>query len=180
MLEIGGQTLDLREAGGETDDQLLVWLPTSKTLLCGDNYYAAFPNLYTILGTRPRSTTTWIESLDAMRRLRPEVLVPSHTAPVIGAAEVLSTLRDYRDAIQWVRDQVFRGANAGLALDDVVASAALPPHLSKVPALQQLYGQSDWSARAVYTNTLGWFDGKAKNLYPLDDTTRANEFVKLL
>lgn len=179
-IEVGGVDIELVEAWGETDDQLFVWLPKSRALLCGDNFYAAFPNLYTIRGTRPRPTAHWIASLDAMRAKSPEILVPSHTGPVVGANNIQRALTVYRDGIQWVRDQVIRSANAGFSIDDVVKAAALPPHLANEPVLAERYGQVDWSARAIYGNTLGWFDGQAQNLYPLDADTRASHYIALL
>jgi alkyl sulfatase BDS1-like metallo-beta-lactamase superfamily hydrolase len=45
---------ELVEAHGETHDQLFIWLPRQRVLMPGDNYYRAFPNLYTIRGTTPR------------------------------------------------------------------------------------------------------------------------------
>lgn len=176
-LTIGGVSLGLVESHGETDDQLFVWLADRQTLLPGDNWYRAFPNLYTIRGSRPRPVDAWIDSLDAMRRMEPEVLIPSHTGPLVGAAAIQDELRAYRDGIQWVRDAVVRGANAGLPLERIVAEAALPPHLAQRPALKELYGQVDWSARALYGNELGWFDGMAHRLYPLPPPARSKLFV---
>ncbi len=179
-LTLGGRTLQLIEAHGETHDQLLVWLPDAGVLLPGDNWYRAYPNLYTLRGTRPRPVDDWIASLDGMRRLDPEILLPSHTAPVIGRAAVREELRDYRDGIQWVRDTVVRGANAGDDLDAITAAAALPPHLAAVPALGELYGQVDWSARAIYTNELGWFDEHPEALYPLPPDDEARRMIALM
>jgi alkyl sulfatase BDS1-like metallo-beta-lactamase superfamily hydrolase len=51
---VGGLTFLLKEAHGETHDQLFVWIPEKKALLPGDNYYESFPNLYSIRGTSPR------------------------------------------------------------------------------------------------------------------------------
>jgi alkyl sulfatase BDS1-like metallo-beta-lactamase superfamily hydrolase len=176
-LEFGGTVMELVEAHGETDDQLFAWLPASRTLLPGDNWYRAFPNLYTIRGSRPRPVDAWIASLDAMRRLEPAVLVPSHTGPLVGADAIAEELRAYRDAIQWVRDSVVQGANAGHSLPRIVRDSALPPHLAGRPSLAELYGRVDWSARALYGNELGWFDGKASGLLPLDSAARSELLV---
>ncbi|MCP4871206.1 MAG: MBL fold metallo-hydrolase [Proteobacteria bacterium] len=178
--EIGGVPIELHEAPGETPDQLFVWLPRQRVLMPGDNYYAAFPNLYTIRGDRPRPVEDWINSLDAMRRLDPEVLVPSHTVPVSGTAAVRDALRDYRDAIQWVRDQVVRGANEGLGPDAIAARTGLPPALAQRPGLREWYGQIDWSVKAMYANELGWFDGSAEDLYPLAPDDRAARELALM
>lgn len=179
-LTIGGRVIELIEAHGETHDQLFVWLPDVAVLMPGDNWYRAFPNLYTLRGTRPRPVDDWIHSLDAMRRYDPAVLLPSHTAPVIGQAEIRQTLRDYRDGIQWVRDSVVRSANAGADLDGVARAAALPPHLAAVPSLAELYGQVDWSARAIYTNELGWFDERPETLYPLPAEEEASRMIEMM
>ncbi|MEZ4267480.1 MAG: MBL fold metallo-hydrolase [Myxococcota bacterium] len=164
--EVGGVQIQLIEAHGETADHLMVWLPQLEALLVGDNFYAAFPNLYTIRGTRPRPVDAWIDSLDVMRGLDPALLVPSHTRAVVGREAVREALTDYRDAIQWLRDSVVRGANAGLTLDALVASVRLPEHLAASPNLDERYGQVDWSVRALYTGELGWFDGRTHALYP--------------
>ena len=175
---VGGTTFVLVEAPGETEDQLFVHLPDLGVLLPGDNWYHAFPNLYTIRGTRPRSVSRWIASLDAMRAREPEVLIPSHTAPVRGKESVAAALTAHRDAIQWVRDQVVRGANQGWDIDRVAAHAALPPDLAAVPSLAETYGQVDWSARAIFDAALGWFDGRVEELYPLHRSDIARRRVQ--
>ncbi len=96
-------------------------------------------------------------------------MVPSHTVPLIGKPTVSGALRDYRDAIQYLRDAVVRGANALEPLDAMVARIELPPHLASSPFLRELYGQVDWSVRAIYNQELGWFDGRADQLYPPED-----------
>lgn len=164
-LEVGGVRFELVEAHGETDDQLFVWLPAQRVLMPGDNVYRAFPNLYTIRGTRRRPVERWVASLDAMRRRRPAALVPSHTAPVVGEAEIEGVLRDYRDAIAYLHAAVVRAANAGEDVEAMAARVGLPAHLAGSPWLRELYGQVDWSARAIYGGELGWFDGDADELY---------------
>lgn len=179
-LTFGGVRIELVEAHGETHDQLFVWLPDERVLMPGDNYYRAFPNLYTIRGTAPRPVDAWIESLDQMRRRAPEHLVPSHTTPLHGRETILAALTRYRDAIQWVRDRVVAGANAGMRLAPLVESIGLPPALAADPALAPLYGQVDWSARAIYMNHLGWFDGSPEALYPMPEREQAARTVAMM
>jgi alkyl sulfatase BDS1-like metallo-beta-lactamase superfamily hydrolase len=49
-----------------------------------------------------------------------------------------------------------------------------------VPALTELYGQLDWSARAIYGNELGWFDGRPEALYPPEPAQAARRTVALM
>lgn len=179
-LNIGGVQLRLFEANGETQDQILIWLPEPKIAIAGDNIYKAFPNLYTIRGTSPRPVDEWIDSLDLVRRLGPEVLIPGHTAPLSGGAAIAKTVTTYRDAIQWVRDGTVRAANEGAAPSQIAERLKLPPHLANDPFLTETYGQVDWSIRALYDNTLGWFSGEANQLYPMDQTVAATREVALM
>jgi alkyl sulfatase BDS1-like metallo-beta-lactamase superfamily hydrolase len=179
-LTIDGLEIELVEAHGETDDQLFVWLPSERALFPGDNYYQAFPNLYTIRGTRPRPVEEWIHSLDHMRRREPELLVPSHTVPLHGRAKILEHLTNYRDAISSLRASVVQAANSGLSLGELADRAALPAHLAAQPYLLPLYGELHWSVRALYTNELGWFDGETAQLYPLPQRELAAREVGLL
>lgn len=177
---IGGVDFKLIEAHGETHDQLFVWLPAEKTLLPGDNIYAAFPNLYSTRGVPPRPVKDWIRSLEAMRALEPEYLVPSHTEPLIGKAVIRQTLTAYRDGIAFVHDSVIRMANAGYAPDDIARRIVLPPHLRDHPYLQEFYGTVPWSARGIYDGYLGWFDGNPTNLVRLHPRERAGRLLPLL
>lgn len=179
-LRFGNAELHLLEAPGETHDHLMVWLPQERVLLCGDNFYWAFPNLYTLRGTSPRPVDQWIKSIDLMRRLLPIHLVPGHTAPIHGEERIQEVLRNYRDAIQWVRDEVVRRANRGEKIEQIAARVELPQHLTEHPYIRELYGQVDWSARAIYTNHLGWFDGNPASLYPLAPETVARRELELM
>ncbi|MGH0029974.1 MAG: alkyl/aryl-sulfatase [Myxococcota bacterium] len=176
---IAGIEMVLVHAPGETNDQIFVWLPRMKALLPGDNVYKAFPNLYTIRGTLYRDVLQWAKSIDRMRELEPEHLVPSHTRPVSGREAVEAILTPYRDAIQYVHDQTIRGLNQGLTPDELVETVKLPPHLRDHPYLRELYGTVEWSVRAVYDGYLGWFDGNTATLSPAPPDERAAGYVAL-
>jgi len=179
-LVIGGLEIRLIEAPGETHDHLVVWIPQDRTVIAADNFYWTFPNLYTIRGASPRPVDAWIRSIDAMRALDPEHMVPCHTVPVHGAREISTILTNYRDAIQWVRDETVRLANRGCDMDTIAESVALPAHLAGLPYTTEYYGQVDWSARAVYTNNLGWFDGRPEKLYPMRTRDAASREIALM
>ncbi len=176
---IAGVRLKFYHAPGETPDQLMVWLPETKTLLCGDNLYKAFPNLYTIRGTGYRDVNLWKSSLDKMRYLSPEVIIPSHTEVIRGAEKAQQILTDYRDAIQFVHDQTVRGMNKGLTPDELAEAVVLPEHLQRSEWLQEFYGKAKWSVRTVFDGYMGFFDGNPATLLPLDKTTRAKNIEQL-
>ncbi len=176
---VAGVHFELVHAPGETEDQLFVWLPERRILLAGDNIYKAFPNLYTIRGTSYRDPRQWADAIDAMRALRPEILVPSHTRPLHGEALIYSTLTDYRDAIRYIHDQTLRYINLGLTPDEIAARIRLPAHLASSPYLQELYGKPSWSARNIYAGNLGWFNGDPATLQPLPPREQAERLARL-
>ncbi|BDA80512.1 hypothetical protein LPTSP3_g34420 [Leptospira kobayashii] len=166
-IKVSGVRLKLIHAPGETDDQIYIYLPEKKVLMSGDNFYKAFPNLYTIRGTWFRSLKNWYKSLDIIRSIRPEHLIPSHGKPLSGTEEIAQVVTDYRDAVQFVHDQSLRGINGGLNPDDLVDYVKLPSHLSKSPYLQEIYGKVAWSVRSLFNGNLGWFSGDSNDLHPL-------------
>ncbi|MDC3323376.1 MBL fold metallo-hydrolase [Gammaproteobacteria bacterium] len=177
--EVGGVKVELFHAPGETNDQLFVWLPEKKALFPGDNFYKTFPNLYTIRGTPYRDLAGWVNSIDMMRYLQPEFLIPSHTRPLVGQDNINEILTTYRDGIQFVHDQTVRLMNLGLGPDDIAETLVLPKHLGDSPFLKEFYGSPEWSAKNVFSGYLGWFNGNPSSLKPLPQIEEAENFIKL-
>jgi alkyl sulfatase BDS1-like metallo-beta-lactamase superfamily hydrolase len=178
-LAIAGMKLELIFAPGETDDQIVVWLPDKRVLVCADDYYKSFPNLYTIRGTKYRDVNKWAETLNMIRELRAEYLVPCHSRPITGAEKIYEVLTDYRDAVKFVHDQTIRYINMGLTPDEIVEKVKLPPHLIEKPYLREYYGTVAWSVKNIFNGYLGWFSGNATDLNPLSPRERAVRFAKL-
>ena len=177
-INIAGIDIELYHAPGETNDQLFVWLPKHRALMPGDNIYRTFPNLYTIRGTPHRDVKSWVKSLDHMRSLKPDYLLPSHTKPLEGQ-EVLETLTIYRDAIQFVHDQTIRLMNKGHSPDEISHMIQLPPEVSSSPFVREFYGTVRWSVKSIFNGYLGWFDGNVSNLDPLPSEDYARRLAIL-
>lgn len=178
-VNIEGVEIHLVAAPGETSDQLYVWLPKTKVLFAGDNFYRSFPNLYALRGTPYRDLIQWADSLDKMVGESAEVLIPGHTRPVIGAEKVRRALSDYRDAIRFVHDKTLEGMNKGLLPDELVDYVRLPEPLASRPYLTEFYGRVDTSVRAVHNGYVGWFDGNPTNLSNLSPRDEATRLAKL-
>lgn len=178
-ITVAGIRLKLIHAPGETDDQIYVYLPDQNLLICADNFYNSFPNLYTIRGTLFRSFENWYKSIDLIREIRPEYLVPCHGKPLFGADEIYSALTDYRDAIQFIHDQGIRGMNQGMTPDELVEYVKLPENLQDSPYLKEFYGSVAWSLRSLFSGNLGWFSGDSTDLNPLSRKKKALLAVKL-
>ena len=178
-LNIAGIRMILIHAPGETPDQTIVWLPEKKVMLAGDNFYNAFPNLHAMRGMTGHNATLWIQSLDTMRNLRPEFLVPSHALPIKGTETIYETLTHYRDAIQFVHDQTIRLMNAGLPSEEIALQIKLPAHLARLPYLQENPGTIEWSVRAIYDSYSKWHDGNVPDLFPISPREKAERLASL-
>ena len=178
-LTIAGLRLQLLHTPGETRENVAVWLPDRRVLMPGDDFYKSFPTLYVIRGARLRPIDQWIASLGVMVDLGADYLVPGHTRPVLGSANVRAALTTYRDGIKSVLDQTLERMKKGERPDELVQHVTLPPILADSPYLQEFYGTVAWAVRAVYADYAGWFDGNPTKLFPLPERDRAARVIEL-
>jgi alkyl sulfatase BDS1-like metallo-beta-lactamase superfamily hydrolase len=163
--EEGGVRFELYHTQGETVDHLMVWLPQERVLLPGDLYYASFPMLASPM--KPdRPVLEWARSLDRMRQLRPDFLVPSHWQPVRGSQEVATTLANYARAIRYVHDETVKRLNQRLSLDEIRQQVQLPEDLARLPYLAPRYGTVEWAVNGIYRQYTGWYDFNPARLNP--------------
>lgn len=174
-LKVGDLTFRLMATPGETPDHLTVWVPELKAAFIGDNFYGSFPNLYTLRGTEQRKALEYVDSLNKVMALNPEIIFPSHGEPVVGAANVRAALTKYRDAILYVHDATVKGMNDGQDVFTLMKTVKLPPELY----VGEGYGQVAWSVRGIYEGYAGWFDGDAATMYPVSPTEAQVELAKL-
>ncbi|MDU8926183.1 alkyl/aryl-sulfatase [Alisedimentitalea sp. MJ-SS2] len=178
-LDLDGMQAEVIFAPGETPDHIALWFPETRVLIPGDNWYHAFPNLYAIRGTPYRDFQDWADTLAMLERLGAEVMAPGHTQPVFGTETISEVLTTTRAAILHVMQHTSDGMDAGLSLDDIAASIALPPEIANKPWLGEFYGKASWSARAFAVGTLGWYDGNPTHLGTLSSKSRAEHMAAL-
>jgi alkyl sulfatase BDS1-like metallo-beta-lactamase superfamily hydrolase len=158
---VGGVSFAVLHTPGETPDHVTVWIPQFKAAFVGDNYYGSFPNLYTLRGTQPRWAMDYVNSLNRVLALEPELVLPSHGQPIVGAAEVRRLLTRYRDAILYVHDETVKGMNEGENVLALMREIRLPPALD----IGESYGKISWSVRGIYEGYVGWFDGNPSTMF---------------
>ena len=172
---LGGVKFELYRAPSETYDHLFVWVPKYKAVFTGDVYYESFPNIYTLRGTEPRWALDYIASLNAILALKPEVVLPSHGLPIRGNEEITRRLTRYRDAIQYVHDEVVKGMNAGKDVYTLMQQIKLPAALD----VGESYGKLTWSIRGIYEGYVGWFDLNPVTMYETPVASVYPDVVKL-
>jgi glyoxylase-like metal-dependent hydrolase (beta-lactamase superfamily II)/ubiquinone/menaquinone biosynthesis C-methylase UbiE len=161
----GDLSFELYHTEGETVDHLMVWIPEERVLFPGDLYYFGFPMLSNPM--RPdRPVRNWAESLERMRALHPQRLVPSHSEPLCGAEEIDSALANYARAIRFVNDETVKRINEGLPLEEIRRQVKLPNDLACLPYLEERYGRVAWAVNGVFRQHTGWYSFNATDLNP--------------
>jgi len=133
-----------------------VWLPDEKIAIVGNLFGPIFgnqPNLNTIRGDKPRSALRFIESIEALRALRPELVLTGHE-DIRGSEHIAREITRISDAVKWIHDRTIEGMNAGLSLRTLMREIEPPPGL----ALTEEYGRTAWNVRAIWHEYTGWFD----------------------
>ncbi|WP_198133070.1 alkyl/aryl-sulfatase [Sulfurospirillum arsenophilum] len=178
--EIDGVTFELNGVLGETDDHLLIWLPSYKVLFSGDNYYGCWPNISPIRGGQYRDISAWIDTLEKMLSYNAKYVLPGHTRPLMGESNVKEILTNYHDAIEFVFNETLKSINQGLSIDQVAEVVKLPEKWAKLPYLGEYYGTVEWTIRGIFTGYIGWFDGNPTKIHPLPAKEHAQKTLALM
>lgn len=177
---IDGVNIEMISAVGETDDQMFIWLPDSRVICCGDNYYGCWPNLYALRGSQYRDVNAWIETLDLILSYQAEYVLPGHTKPLMGRNTVQEVLTNFRNAINYVLEETLKGMNKGLTADELANTIKLPENLVNLPYLGEFYGTVKWSVRSIFNGYIGWFDGNPTNLNKLPPKEYALKIIDVI
>lgn len=151
--------------GAEGADNLVLWLPQKKILFSGDFFgpiFPQFPNIFTMRGEKIRKPVEYINSLEVILALQPEMIVPSHRDPVTGKVRILSDIAKMRDAVRYVHDKTIEGMNAGRTVEQLMTEIELPPELD----LTQEHGKVSWAVKSIWEYYATWFHfDKTTELY---------------
>ena len=164
---LGGRRFEVYAVpGAEGADNIVLWLPDEKILLSGDFFgpqFPQFPNIFTMRGEKVRKPIEYIASLNTLLALEPEIILPSHLAPIRGAQNIAADMRKIRDAVQYVHDETVAGMNAGYSLETVMAEITLPEELT----LSQSHGKVSWAVKSIWEYYATWFHfDRTSELYP--------------
>ncbi|KAJ4982586.1 metallo-beta-lactamase domain protein [Stagonosporopsis vannaccii] len=96
---------------GDTVDETIFWLPTSRTLITGDAVYSSKLHLFMADMLTPALTASWISTLDLLAALNPAVVIPGHSLTrnsFKGTGDLRAT-REYLDF--WQREVEAKGVD---------------------------------------------------------------------
>ena len=114
-----------------------------------------------------------------MAELEPDVMLPGHGLPVIGAARVREVLDDSAELLEGLVEQTLEMINTGASLDEVIHSVEAPAHLLERPYLKPIYDEPEFVVRNVWRLYAGWYTGNPAELKPAPLATLAAELAAL-
>lgn len=177
---LGDKTIHLRHGRGETEDHCFVHVLEDDLIYCGDFFIWSFPNIGNPLKV-VRFEREWFESLEQIRDLEPEFLVPGHGKALAGRAVIRQALQDVVDCLRLVHEHVIEHLNRGTSLEDMLQLIEVPPHLRDSPYVQQTYGSVDFAVRGTHRRYAGWFhDENPTHLDPCKAAEVCAEIAALL
>jgi alkyl sulfatase BDS1-like metallo-beta-lactamase superfamily hydrolase len=177
-IAVGGETFELHHDRGETDDATWVWWPARKVLFAGDMFIWASPNCGNPQKAQ-RYARDWAIAFRKMAALEPEVLLPGHGLPIVGAARVQRALSESAELLESLVDQTLALMNEGARLDDIVQTVRAPAHLLERPYLQAVYDEPEFVVRNLWRLYGGWYDGDPAHLKPAPADVLAREIAEL-
>jgi alkyl sulfatase BDS1-like metallo-beta-lactamase superfamily hydrolase len=179
MLRLGGITLQLQHAMGETDDATWVWIPERRTVCTGDLFIWSCPNIGNPFKVQ-RYEVEWAAALEAVAAREALTLAPGHGPAIVGADAVRNACVDPARALRWLHEEVVRRLNAGMWAEQILAEVnALPPDLAAKPYLRPIYGCPTFVVHGILRRYAGWFDGNPAHLFPASTAAIAREVVTL-
>jgi alkyl sulfatase BDS1-like metallo-beta-lactamase superfamily hydrolase len=175
---VGGTTVELHHARGETDDHTWTWFPEHKVIGCGDFFIWASPNAGNPQKVQ-RYPKEWANALRDMLTKEPEILLPGHGLPIVGRDRVRAALTDAAALLDHLHDETLAMMNAGARLDEIIHSVQPPADLIEKPYLKPIYDEPEFIVRNVWRLYGGWYDGNPAHLKPAPEAALAHELATL-
>jgi alkyl sulfatase BDS1-like metallo-beta-lactamase superfamily hydrolase len=177
-IEVGGVTIELEHARGETDDHLFAFLPAERVLCTGDLFIWASPNAGNPQKVQ-RYPDEWARALRRMAARSPEVLLPGHGYPIMGEGRVREALETTASLLESLVEQTLALLNQGAPLDTILHEVHAPEELLAKPWLGPTYDEPEFVVRNIVRLYGGWWDGNPAHLKPAPEAELAAELASL-
>jgi len=178
ILDVGGTTIELHHALGETDDHLWAWLPDERAIFAGDFLIWNFPNAGNPQKVQ-RYPLEWARALRDMAATGAELFLPAHGLPIGGADRIAMVLETTATALEALVRDTLAMMNEGARLDQIVQAVRVDPAVLELPWLRPTYDEPEFIVRNIWRGYGGWYDGNPSRLKPAPDDAVAAEVAAL-
>ncbi len=164
-MNMGNRTIEVIWAPSETDDSVAVWLPEDRLLYGGPAVISSCINIGTPLRTQ-RDDQRWVASLENLKTLQPEILVPSFGKSILGKEQIQDMLSNMAEGLRYLRREVVKRLNQGMTDVEVIHDIDYPSEYFEQPWSIPIYGCPDMIVRDIYRSENGWWDRNPTHLHP--------------
>ena len=118
-----------------------------------------------------------VEAADLALSRNAEVMIDIHGPAQVGKEKVRASLEGFRDAMQLIYDQTYRGISMGKDGQEIAEWIYLP---EEIRANNETYGQVESHARQVYNARIGWMGWDPYAINPLPKADQASRVVEAM
>ncbi len=177
-LNIGGLSIELKHAKGETDDHTWAWIPDRKAICAGDFFIWCFPNAGNPQKVQ-RYPVEWAAAMRNMASMEAELFIPAHGLPIEGSHRIRQVLIDVADSLEFLVTETIDRMNEGARLDEIIHEVKIDPGILEKPYLRPIYDEPEFVVRNIWRMYGGWYDGNPAHLKPAPDSSLAGELATL-
>jgi alkyl sulfatase BDS1-like metallo-beta-lactamase superfamily hydrolase len=176
--EIAGLTVEVLPSQTDVLDSVAYYFPEKKLLVSnalngGDSLF----NLYTLRGDIYRDPMRLVAAADLALSRDIDVMVDIHGAAQIGQKNVRASIESFRDSMQLIHDQTYRGIAMGKDGREIAEWIYLP---EETRANKETYGQVESHAKQVYNARIGWMSWDVYDINPLPKSEQAERVVEAM
>ncbi|MEH6519410.1 MAG: alkyl sulfatase dimerization domain-containing protein [Halioglobus sp.] len=167
--ELGGVKFEVISLpGAEGINSAGLWMPEEKILFTGGGSvgpdFPMWPNLGTVRSDRNRILTEYIDTINKIIELEPEMLLTGQNDIFKGKDDIMTKLILLRDASQYVHDEIWAGLGEGKDVYELMREIELPENMAH---LSQQHGRVEWTVRETVNQAGAWFQYRyTSELYP--------------
>ena len=167
--ELGGVKFEVISLpGAEGINSAGLWMPEEKILFTGGGSvgpdFPMWPNLGTVRSDRNRILTEYIDTINTIIELEPEMLLTGQNDIFTDKDEIMEKLILLRDASTYVHDEIWAGLSAGKDVYELMREIQLPEEMAH---LSQQHGRVEWTVRETVNQAGAWFQYRyTSELYP--------------
>ncbi|MGI9289693.1 MAG: alkyl sulfatase dimerization domain-containing protein, partial [Gammaproteobacteria bacterium] len=178
--QMAGLTVEVLPSKTDVLDSVAYYLPEKKLLVSnamnGGNDVSMF-NIYTLRGDIYRDPMRLVAAADLALSRDIEVMIDIHGPARVGKENARAALEVFRDAMQLIYDQTYRGIGMGKDAQEIAEWIYMP---EEIRVDNETYGQVESHARQVYNARIGWMGWDPYAINPLPKAEQAGRVVEAM
>ncbi|RTR33284.1 alkyl sulfatase dimerization domain-containing protein [Shewanella atlantica] len=174
---IAGITVEVLPSPTDVLDSVAFYFPETKLLVSNAMNNGSMFNLYTLRGDVYRDPIRLVKAADLALSRDIKYHVDIHGAANIGEKNAREALESFRDSMQLIHDQTYRGIAMGKDAQEIAEWIYMP---EEQRVGKETYGQVESYAKQVYSARIGWMGWDVYEINPLPKQTQASRTVEAM